>query len=481
MEDKDFSVKSENKNFLLNVAYQLLSYVFPLITVSYISRRLGVANVGIYSYTYSIVYMFMLVAMLGINNYGNREIAKVRDNRAKTSNKFWEIYKLQLSIVAITILGYVIYLFFFCKKYENIAIMQGVFLLSVCFDINWFYFGLEKFKLTITRNCIIKVISLILIVCFIRTQNDLVKYTLIMAGSTVLSQLYLMISLPKFIDYKKTSLANSRKHLKSCLILFIPVLAFGIYRVMDKTMIGAFSNVNELGYYENAERLINIPISIINALGTVMLPRMAYLLQNKKMESKSVLHSSMKLALVMATIMAGGLFLISDDIAVVLFGSSFIKSGNIMRILSVTIIASAWANVIRTQYLIPMGFDKVYVISTLGGAIVNLILNLLLIRSFGAYGACVGTIAAEYFVMLYQTYKVKNVLEIKKYFTLLLDCLIKDFGIIIIAYFIGKLFDVIYIRLFVQISVSILLFILLYYKFIIFEFLGKKQMNIKMN
>ena len=314
-----------------------------------------------------------------------------------------------------------------------------------------------------------------LIFCFIRTQDDLAKYTFIMAGSTVISQLYLIISLHKYVDYKKEPLSNSIKHLKSCLILFVPVLAFGIYRVMDKTMIGAFSNVTELGYYENAERLINIPISIINALGTVMLPRMAYLLQNRKSDSKSVIDSSMKLALIMATVMATGLFLIADDIAVLLFGSSFIKSGDIVRILSVTIIASAGANVIRTQYLIPMRFDKIYVTSTLGGAVVNLILNLLLISKFGAYGACVGTIAAEYFVMIYQTIKVKSELDIKKYSVLLLESLIKDVCIMVIAYFFGKIFRNIYIRLMVQIPLAVLLFFVLNYRYIVFEFLGKKN------
>ena len=470
-------MKSENKNFLLNVAYQMLSYVFPLITVSYISRRLGVENVGIYSYTYSIVYMFMLAAMLGINNYGNREIAKVRDDREKTSDLFWEIYRLQLFIVGSATVGYLFYTVFLCREYKNIATIQGLYLISVFFDINWFYFGLEKFKLTITRNCIIKIASLVLIFCFIRTQDDLAKYTFIMAGATVISQLYLIVSLHKYVDYKKAPLHNSIKHLKSCLILFVPVLAFGIYRVMDKTMIGAFSDVTELGYYENAERLINIPISIINALGTVMLPRMSYLLQNRKSDSRTAIDSSMKLALIMATVMATGLFLIADDIAVVLFGSSFIKSGNIVRILSVTIIASAWANVIRTQYLIPMRFDRIYVTSTLGGAVVNLILNLLLISKFGAYGACVGTIAAEYFVMVYQTIKVKSELGIKKYSVLLLECLVKDVGIMVIAYSFGKLFNSIYIRLIVQISLAVLLFLGANYRYIVFEFLGKRKKN----
>lgn len=471
-------MKSENKNFLLNVAYQMLTYIFPLITVSYISKRLGVDNVGIYSYTYSIVYMFMLVGMLGINNYGNREIAKVRDNREELSRVFWSIYRLQLMVVGVVTAGYLSYLFLWCKAYKEIAAIQFLYLVSVCFDINWFYFGLEKFKLTITRNCIIKVLSLVLILCFVKSEGDLAVYTYIMAGSTVASQLYLIFSLHKYVNRVKTTIRDSLKHLKSCLILFVPVLAFGIYRVMDKTMLGSLSTVTELGYYENAERLINIPISVINALGTVMLPRMAYLLEHKTSEdSKKTIYASMKLALLLASVMATGLYLIADDVAVVLFGEQFLKSGSIIKILSVTILASAWANVIRTQYLIPMRMDRIYVTSTVGGAIVNLILNTLLIGKYGSYGACVGTIVAEYFVMLYQTIKVKAELEIGKYSVLLFEFIIKDVGIMVIAYSFGKLFGSIYIRLIVELFLAVLLFLGLNYKYIVFEFLGKEKAN----
>ena len=473
-------MKSENKNFLLNVAYQMLTYIFPLITVSYISKRLGVDNVGIYSYTYSIVYMFMLVGMLGINNYGNREVAKVRDNREELSRVFWSIYRLQLMVVGVVIVGYLSYLFLWCKGYKEIAEIQFLYLVSVCFDINWFYFGLEKFKLTITRNCIIKVLSLVLILCFVKSEGDLAVYTYIMAGSTVASQLYLIFSLHKYVNRVKTTIRDSLKHLKSCLILFVPVLAFGIYRVMDKTMLGSLSTVTELGYYENAERLINIPISVINALGTVMLPRMAYLLEHKTSEdSKKTIYASMKLALLLASVMATGLYLIADDVAVVLFGEQFLKSGSIIKILSVTILASAWANVIRTQYLIPMRMDRIYVISTVGGAIVNLILNTLLIGKYGSYGACVGTIVAEYFVMLYQTIKVKAELDIDEYAKMLLKNLLSAGIIMATAHCVGRFFATGVARLIVNILVAVLLFIALYREYILCEFLGKSSQSKK--
>lgn len=465
---------SENKNFLMNVAYQLLSYVFPLVTVSYVSQCLGVTNIGTYSYTYSTVYLFMLLGMLGINNYGNREIARVRDDKQACSFIFFSIYKLQLLTVGLASIGYVIYIQCIVSEYEKLFWLQAIYLFSACLDVNWFYFGLEKFKLTITRNCIIKVASLILILFFVRTEADLAQYTVIMAGSTFLSQLYLILILHRYIVNVHTTLHDSLHHLRGCCILFIPVLAFGIYRVMDKTMLGAMATVTELGYYENAERLINIPISIINALGTVMLPRMSYLLKNHSVESTKAIYASMKLALLLSCMMAAGIFLVSNDIVVVLFGYDFYKSGEIIRILSITILASAWANVIRTQYLIPSGKDTIYVISTIGGAVVNLLLNIVLIPQYGAYGACLGTIAAEYFVMIYQTVKVRKVLEIKRYFNLAWKDLVISCGIIFFSYEVGNFFSDIYVRLLVNIFIAIVLFGTINYKYIVHEFWGKR-------
>ena len=156
-------MRSENKNFLLNVVYQGLTLVFPLVTVPYISRVLGVDNVGIYSYTYSIAYMFMLGGMLGINNYGTRSIARVRDDRAATSAEFASIYCLQVVLNLIAVGGYAVYVVVFGAAYRTIALVQLIHVLSICFDVNWFYFGLEQFKVTIARNLVVKVLSLLLI------------------------------------------------------------------------------------------------------------------------------------------------------------------------------------------------------------------------------------------------------------------------------------------------------------------------------
>lgn len=466
-------MKSENKNFLYNIIYQLLAFIIPFVTVPYVSRVLGVENVGAYSYTYSIVYMFMLIGMLGINNYGNRAIAAVRDDYEKLSLTFYSIYGMQLIINVVVVVAYLLYMLLICHEYMVISWIQGLFLLSICFDVNWFFFGIEKFKLTIIRNFIIKVISVISVFIFVKTPNDLWLYTLIMAGATLLSQMFLVAILPNYVKFRLASIGDMLSHFKEIVILFVPVLAFGIYKVMDKTMIGIFSNVSEVGYYENAEKIMNIPSAIIAALGTVMLPRMSYLFTKENADFKKAISDSMKLASKMSIIMGLGLMLIAKDAVIVLFGPDFEKCGLILTLLSLTVIASAWANVIRTQYLIPLKKNGIYIRSTIGAAVVNLFLNIIFIRYFAAIGACIGTIFAEYFVMIYQLISTRKELDYKEYFKFMVYDFLKTAAIIIITIIFTLTMSNICLRLILRIVIAVILFFVFNRRYIIREFLNK--------
>lgn len=251
-----FILKSTNKNFLYNIIYQVFIFIIPLITTPYVSRILGVNNVGIYSYTYSIVYYFMLASMLGINNYGAREIAKASNNKNKLSKTFFSIYFLQLICCGIMAILYIIVSSLYQYDHKEIMFIQFIYLISCIFDINWFFFGLEKFKITISRNVIIKMLSLILIFTLVNSRSELWLYTLIMSGSTLISQIYLWIYVKKEIHFYKPTFKEIFKHLPECLILFIPIISYSIYRVMDKTLIGAISNTVQLGNFESAEKII---------------------------------------------------------------------------------------------------------------------------------------------------------------------------------------------------------------------------------
>lgn len=405
------------KNIIYNITYQILILLLPLVTTPYISRVIGAEGIGIYSYNYSIVNYFMLFALLGLNNYGNRSIAAVRDDKVKLSETFFNIYGLQVLTSGVMVFLYLGYIVFFLSAYRLIAYIQLIFIISTMLDINWFFFGLEQFKLTVIRNTLVRFLTVIAIFIFVKKPTDLWIYTVIMSVGTLISQLMVWPFVKKYIMWVRPNIKGILTHLKPNLTLFVPVLAISIYKIMDKIMLGSLTTTLQVGYYENSEKLINIPLSIITALGTVMLPRMTNLVANNKSDAfKTYINISLKFVMFIAIGAMVGLTAISSNFIPLFLGDEFVECISIVSLLSVTILFISWANVIRTQYLIPRQRDKIYIISTLLGAGVNAIANLIFIPSYGAVGAAIGTIFAEASVAIYQTFKVRKELDIKKYF-----------------------------------------------------------------
>ena len=411
-------MSSVKKNFAYNSAYQILIMILPLMTAPYIARVIGAEGIGIYSFTYSIAFYFSMFIILGLNNYGNRSIAMVRDDPEKLSKTFWNIYATQFMMAVLVIAFYCIYLFCFVNPaYFTITAIQAIFLLAYAFDINWFFFGVEQFKLTVTRNAIIKLITVVCTFIFVKSSEDLWLYTLILALGMFFSNLILWLFLKRYIYFSKPEWKEMKSHIKPNLVLFIPVIAISLYKVMDKIMLGAMSSMTQTGFYENSEKIINIPQGIITALGTVMLPRMSNLAaKGDKKNSQRYMNLSMEMVMLLACALCFGIAGIAPIFAPIFFGEAFRVCGELISYLSIIILFLSWANVIRTQYLIPQCQDREYIASVFLGAVVNLIINLTLIPKYGAFGAVVGTIFAEAAVALYQTVIVRKELPIGKYF-----------------------------------------------------------------
>lgn len=404
------------KNISYNVIYQILNIIMPLVTTPYIARVIGVNGVGIYSYTYAIVQYFVLFIMLGLNNYGNRTIAKSRDNINSLSKNFWNIYTVQFVCFIVVSAVYWIYVFSTNKEYQIFFIIQYLFILASGIDINWFFYGLEEFKVTITRNIFIKFILMILIFVLVKNEDGLVLYTILMSMATLLSNGILWFYRKKMFDFKKAEVHEVIMHFKKNIILFIPVLAVSFYNIMDKIMVGNILNVTEVGLYENAEKIINVPLNILTALGTVMLPRMTNLVANK-MENKVIeyINKTMKVSLFLAVPTIIGIYIVADKAVTIYLGQAFSGSIILVQFLSIIILFKIWANIIRTQYLIPKERDISYIISVIIGAILNVIFNIIFIRKFGTIGAVYGTIIAELSVCIVQTLAIVKELPILLY------------------------------------------------------------------
>lgn len=466
---KEISVK---KNFIYQVSYQLVVILLPLITSPYISRALGAEMIGEYSYSFSVANYFVLFAALGIQNYGNREIAISKNDNDLLNETFSSIYWLHFFSSLMCILIYTFYVFFLGSD-GKYALIMGLYVCSSIFDINWFYFGMEQFKTTSIRNIIIKIISAIAIFVFVKKENDLWLYCLIMSSSYFISEIVLWFPLRKYIRLSRVNYKKSLTHLKPMLVLFIPTIAISLYKLMDKIMIGALTSKVELGYYENSEKICSIPLVIIASVGTVMLPRMTNLISNNgKKQFNKYIETSINYVMCAAFAMAFGLAAVAKSFAPLYWGEAFAPCAILMIGISVTIPFVSFANVIRTQYLIPNKKDKEYVISVVVGAIVNLIVNILLIPQYQAKGAVVGTIAAEVSVCLIQVYSVKKELPIIRF----IKEIVPYFVFACVMYVLVDLFSLSHSRTIINLVLQVILGCIIYFLLVVsYLLLNKKR------
>lgn len=392
------------RNFIYSSIYQIYAIIVPIITTPYLSRVLGAEGVGQYAYAYSISYYFSLFVILGLMTYGNRAIAIVRDDRKRLSVVFWNIYFAQIFFGVIISILYFVFLLYYDGSNRINIIMYGV-IFSECFNITWLLYGMEEFRTTTVRDIIIKIFSIILIFFCVKKSGDVWKYALIRSAGYVVSQLSLWPIALKRIPFVKPSIVEIKSHIKPNLVLFIPTIAVSIYKTMDKIMLGAMSGELEVGLYESSEKIIQVPMALIIALGTVMMPHMSNLLSNNELSSNKgieIIRSSEHFMIAISSGIGFGIMALAKDFVPLFYGEGYEKCVALFYILLPSCVFLAFANVIRTQFLIPRKCDKKFIISLFVGAIVNLCINFLLISSMKSIGVAIGTLCAEMSVCIVQ-------------------------------------------------------------------------------
>ena len=402
----------ENKikrNIILASFYQLVYVFTPLLTTPYISRVLGADGIGDYSFAFSVATFFALFIRLGLNSYGNRTIAAIRDDKDLLSKTFCEIYVMQLACGVIFTGLYILWTVLFAPRII-ISICLLLLVMSAVVDITWLLYGAEDFVVTTIRDIIVRLSTVLLIFVFVKTEDDLWKYALINGAGYLVGQLLAWLRISHHLKIVKVEKRGVVSHLKPNLVLFIPSIAVSLYKIMDKIMLGTMTVPNELGFYECSERVINVPMALITALGTVMLPRMSNMVANRadKIQIHSLISKSIVFATFVSSLLCFGIMTVADQFVPLFYGDGYEKCITIYAWLMPSCIFLAFANVLRTQILLPQKRDKEYIASLMTGAAVNIVFNLILIPISGSIGAAIATLVAEGSVWLVQSIEVSK-------------------------------------------------------------------------
>lgn len=401
---------SIRKNFFYNSILTVSNYLFPLITYPYISRVLGVTNVGVCNFVDSIVNYFILFSMMGMSSIGIREIACVGSNQENRNKVFSSLFTFNALTTIFSVIVYVLCIFLIPELYvyRKLLYIGLLKLIANFFLINWLFAGLEDFKYITIRSIIVQLFYVVAVFTFIRDKDDYPIYYLLLSLSIVINATINCIYSRKFVKYKWQFL-GFKSIFKSSLILGFRNILTSMYTTFNVLFLGLVSSSTEVGYYTTATKLYSIIIAFFTAFTSVMLPRMSSLISDGKMEQfKSLVNKSIELLCLISLPMIIYTVVYASDIIHLLSGEGYEGAIIPMQIVMPLILIIGLEQILITQTLVPLKKDKAVLINTIFGAIVGILLNLLLVSKYEAIGSSMVWLFSEIAVLISAMYFVKK-------------------------------------------------------------------------
>lgn len=385
------------KNGLYASAYYLVSLLLPLALAPYASRVLGATGVGEVAYAQAIFIYFQLLAGLGSGTYGQRLIAQKVDEKKALSLAFFEVWVLK---VILGLVGIVI----FVSAINGLALPLKVLLyvqiidLAINFvDISWFYQGIQDFKKVMIRQLGIKIVSVIFVLLFVKSESDGWIYLICFSLPTFFGYLLMWKNIGRKIDFDCIFYVRPFQHLKGLFILFIPYVAILLFAYIDRFLIGALTNdMAQVGFYDMSFRFVAISIGLSTAVASVLMPNIATAYANNEyFYIKNTLGKAFEISLFMGVLAGLSLYLVTPYLIPWFLGHDFLDAIVIVQVLSIVAFFKAIAVLLGSGFMIAIGRDKKYILLIWISLVINVGLNTLLIPLLGAQGAALASAISE--------------------------------------------------------------------------------------
>lgn len=401
------------RNYLYNIAYQVLVILAPLLTAPYLSRTVGAEGLGVYGYVNTAAYVIGMISLLGIYNYGNRQVAYVRDDREKMNEVFWEVMLLRCLLGAI---GTAVYLAvsYLNGGYFIYFMLYLPWLVAYNIDCTWLFVGVEDMRPAVLKNVLAKLTGVASIFVFVRGPNDLWKYVLALSLSMLVANVSAYPQLRKYVGRPRIRLGSLPGHLRGSVALFLPSVATLVYLQVDKVLIIWLTGSSaQLAYYDYAEKIVTIPLTIITVLSTVMMPRIAN--EFAKGNDEGILRhlkAASDFSAMMALPLAVGFFVMSGNLVDWYLGADFGATATVIMIISPVVVLNSFEGIIGRQFLtatnrtIPL--TRAYALA----AVVNVAINAVLLPLIGCYAAAIATAASSLVSVVVEALSVRAELRL---------------------------------------------------------------------
>lgn len=388
------------KNSIYNILYQGFQVLFPLITSAYISRVLQPQGIGKISYASTVVNYFIVLASLGLPNYGVKAIAQNNSDILCRSKTFFELFIINSCSTICSIIIYFVLInnmTYFNDKRLLLNIM-GLQLILNFFNVDWFYQGIEAYRAITIRSVLVKIISFALMVIFVKSYNDINIYAIILCVGVAGNYIYNVVLLNKYLVHNRVKI-QVRKHIKPIITLYAATIASQIYQMIDSVMIDYFYPAAYLGYYSNCIKIVRMVHTFTIALVIPFFPRISdYIVRGENQRCNELMTIGTKILVIITMPCFVGMELMAKDIVLTLFGDQYVFSIICLRALAPLIVILSFAYFNGQIILIAQGKEKIILITTSISAVVNAVLNYVLIPRYAHIGAAIASVITELIV-----------------------------------------------------------------------------------
>lgn len=429
---------SVKKNFAYSSVLTISSYIFPLIVFPYVSRVLGVANIGLCNFVDSIISYFCMFSMMGLSISGIREIASAKSDSHELSKAFSSLVTISAITTAIAAILLLVSIQIVPKFQENSRLMY-IGLMKLVFNfflIEWFYKGMEDFKFITIRSLIIKVVYVVSVFVFVRQQEDYWVYYLLTVLVVVVNSIVNLAYSRRLVTFSFKNL-DFRPYLSGFFVMGVYLLVTSLYTTFNTTYLGMVTNDVEVGYYTTAHKLYMIIIALYTAFTGVMMPRMSSLLSEGKIEEfKRYVNKSVEVLFSAAIPIIIVACVFSREIIRVLSGEGYEGAIVPMQLMMPLILIIGYEQVLVVQTLMPLKKDKIIFRNSVAGAVVGVALNILIVKQMAAIGSSIVWIVCEMVVLVLAQVSVQKLIGLKFPFKDLLTNILVNLPLFLICFFI---------------------------------------------
>ena len=384
--------KSLTKNAILNGIRNGLNLLFPLITFPYVSRVLQVEKLGEYNFANSVISYFVLLAGLGISSYAVREGAKLREDKDKFN--FFTSSVFTINVLS-TVISYIclfgcLWILESLHKYSMLILVFSIQIIFITIGVEWVYSIYEEYLYITLRGILFKILSIIFLFIFVKTEEDVIAYAGITVFASVGSNLLNFINLKKYCKLSLVDLKLCYVHLKPILTLFASSVAVMIYVYSDTTMLGLMKGDYEVGIYSVSTKIYTIMKSMLSSVIIVSIPRVSlYYGTNQTQKFNNTVQKIYDTLMVLVIPIVLGIFILSERIVVFISGKEYLRSISSLRILSIALIFCISGWIFNQCILLPSGKEKIILKATAYSAGLNIGLNFILIPYIVMTSVCV--------------------------------------------------------------------------------------------